>query len=111
MSLMRCDKSRGKTFDITIKDANSTVITPGANDKVRATILRSGETPVFTVTSGSPTANGSSVTKGSTNRLRIDASDLTFQPGTYTLIVDYYDNADAQEWKFVEKQTFYLEGN
>ena len=31
------------------------------------------------------------------------------EPGTYTLFVDYFDNADAAEWKNVDRQVFVLE--
>ena len=109
MTLVYAYKNRGITRDITIQDAAGNAITPGVNDKVRVSIGREGETPLLTVTSGTPTANGSSVTKGTKNRVRLDASDLNFAPGVYSLEVDYWDNADAQEWKVVELQTFFLE--
>ena len=109
MSLIYAYKERGITRDVTILDVDGETITPGDGDLVRAVIGRDGEAPVLTVTSGSPTANGSSFTKGEANRLRLDAADLDFDPGTYTLTVEYHDNADAQEWKVVEKQCFHLE--
>jgi hypothetical protein len=66
----------------------------------------------LTVTSDAATANGSSFTKNSpsagTNRLRLDASDLTFAPGAYTLFIDYYDSSDSNEWKNVERHPFVL---
>ena len=115
MTLILAYKSRGITRDITIKDVDGDAITPGATDSIRATITREGGTAVLTVTSGSATANGSSFTKNSpssgVNRLRLDASDLEFQPGVYSLYIDYYDNADAQEWKNVDRQVFCLENS
>ncbi len=109
MTLIYGYKNKGLTRDITIQDADGGTITPGINDKVRATILREGEVPVLTVTSGANTVNGSSFTKGAANRLRIDASDLTFKPGTYQLQIDYFDNADAAEWKMVSVQVLHLQ--
>jgi hypothetical protein len=110
MTLIYAYKGRGVTKDITINDGSGVVITPGTNDLVRISIGRVGEDALFSVTSGTPTGNGSSITKGATNRLRIDASDLEdMDPGTYTLFVDYFDNADAQEWKTVDRQVFVLE--
>lgn len=106
MTMILGYQNKGLTKDITILNASNVAIVPGANDLVRATIYREGETPVFTVTSGTPTANGSSFTKGATNRLRIDASDMSFRPGVYTLRIDYFDNADAAEWKEVEQQVY-----
>jgi len=95
---------------LAIKNADGETITPGSNDLVRITIGREGETAKLTVTSGTPTSNGSSVTKGASNVLRLDGGDLDFDPGTYTLKVDYFDNADSQEWKNVDRQVFVLEG-
>lgn len=113
MTMILAYKSRGKTVDITINDADGDAITPGTNDKVRAIIGREGQAAKLSITSGTNTANGSSFTKNSpsngVNRLRLDASDLEFDPGTYTLWVDYFDNADSSEWKLVEKQVFVLE--
>lgn len=110
MSLIFCYQNRGKTVDFTIDDADGNAITPGMNDKLRVIVGRLGESAQLSFTSDAATANGSSITKGETNRLRLDASDLALiDPGTYTLIVDYYDNADAQEWKTVSRQVLVLE--
>ena len=118
MTLIYAYKGRNLTRDLTIQDADGATITPGVNDLVRVTIGRSSEIAFsegtvtgskFTVTSGTPTANGSSLTAGSANRLRIDASDLQFDAGVYTLFFDYFDNADAREWKNVSRQCFVLE--
>ena len=109
MSLFFAYRGKGITKTIVIKDANGDAVTPGDSDKVRATIGREGETAVLTVTSGTDTANGSSLTKGATNYLRLDADDLSFAAGAYTLTVDFYDAADAAEWKTVSREVFYLE--
>ena len=106
-------QNRGCTRDITIQDADDAAIIPGASDEIRAIIGREGATPKLTGTSNAPTANGSTFTKNTpsdgVNRLRLDASDLDFEPGTYTLFVDYYDSADALEWKNISRQVFALE--
>ena len=111
MALFLARKSRGLTKDITISGADG-AITPGGNDKIRA-IIRGIDVDYLTVTSDAATANGSSFTKNypvdGKNRLRLDASDLTFAPGCYTIIFDYFDNADAAEWKTIDRQTFVLE--
>jgi hypothetical protein len=111
MTLIYAYQNRGITRNIVINDANGNAITPGVNDLVRATIGRDGETAKFSVTSGTPSAAGSSITAGATNVMRLDATDLgTIDPGTYTLQLDYFDMADAQEWKMIERQTMVLEG-
>jgi len=114
MTLILAYQNRGLTRDITILDTDGDTITPGANDNVRAIIGREGETAQLTITGGTATANGSSFTTNSPtsgkNRLRLDAADLALiDPGTYTLFIDYFDNADAQEWKNVDRQVFVLE--
>jgi len=110
MTMIYAYKSRGISRDITILDTDDAAITPTDSDVIRATIGRAGETAKLVVTSAGATANGSSFTKGAVNRLRLDASDLDFDPGTYSLIVDMYDASDSNEWKLVSKQTFFLEG-
>ncbi len=110
MSLILAYQNRGLTKNFTIDDAAGNPITLVAADRVRCIIGREGETPVkLSVTSGAPTANGSSVTAGATNVLRLDAGDLAFDPGTYTLFIDFFDSADSNEFKNVDRQTFRLE--
>jgi hypothetical protein len=110
MTLVLAVVGTGITRTFTIQDADGNDITPGANDLVRVTIGRQGETAKLLITSGTPTANGSSLTAGATTTLRLDASDLNFDPGTYSMLTEYFDNADAAEWKPVSRQTFFLEG-
>lgn len=118
MSLILAYQDRGLTKDLTILDGDGGVITPGANDRVRIIIGRASEIVTdgdtvtgakLTFTSGTPTANGSKITKGAANRMRLDASDLKFDRGTYSLWFDYFDNADAREWKNISRQVFQLE--
>lgn len=119
MALIHAYQNRGLTKNITIKNAAGTAITPQANDKIRVIIGREGKLGVnnadakLVVESGANTANGSSFTKNhpsdGVNQLRLDASDLAFAPGVYTMFVDYYDNADQQEFKNVDRQCFCLE--
>ena len=112
MSLILAYQNRGLAKDFTIDDGDGDAITPGANDKIRISIGRINETPKLTFDSDTATANGSSITiNEASNRLRLDASDLVdIDPGIYTLFVDYFDNADASEWKNVSRQVFVLEG-
>ena len=110
MSLVYVYRTKGYTTDITILDADGDTITPDSNDKVKAIIYRTGETAKLTVTSGTPTTNGSSITIGAVQRLRLDASDLDFEAGVYTLEILFYDYSDSREWKLVSKQILSLEG-
>ena len=122
MALIHAYQRRGLTEDIQVLDVDGAVITPGENDKVRAIIGRVGQLgsdlsgAKLVLTSGeAPTAAGSSFTKNSPSdgyhRLRLDATDLAaIAPGVWTLFIDYFDNADAQEWKNVSRQVFVLEG-
>jgi hypothetical protein len=112
MALVLAYRERNLTRDITIQDAAGETIVPGANDQVRVMIGRQGDDPQLTVASNAPTANGSTLTKATAttaNRLRLDAQDLVFSQGTYTMFIDYFDVADASEWKHVDRQIFVLE--
>lgn len=110
MTLILAYQDRGLTRDLVILDANGDTITPGTHDEVSVRIGREGEVAKLSVASNAPTANGSTLTKGVTNRLRLDATDLTsFEPGTYTMFFDFFDNADAAEWKNISRQVFHLE--
>jgi len=112
MTLIYAVKGKSETRDIIAKDVDGNAIIVGANDLIRASIGRQKQTAVFTVTSGTDTAAGSSFTKGATgtNRLRIVGADLDFQPGIYTMTIDFRDNSDGQEWKIIDRQTFGMEG-
>ncbi len=120
MALISCQKNRGKSIDITMLDGAGATITAGASDKIRVVVGWVGklgadlENAKLVVTSDAATDNGSTYTKNSPvsgkNRLRLDASDLNAIPaGLYTLFVDYYDNADGQEWKQVDRQVMMIE--
>ena len=110
MALILAFQDRGTTRDIVILDVDGNAITPGDNDRIRAIIGREGDTPLLTVVDDAPTPAGSSFTKGATNRLRLDATDLAAIPaGTYTLFLDIFDVADAREWKSISRQIFVLE--
>ncbi len=109
MTLILAYQNRRLVRDIAVQDSDGNPITPGSNDKVRVSIGREGATPIFTVTTGVQTVNGSNLTKGANNRLTIDAEDLAFDPGTYTMFVEFFDNADGAEWKNVDRQVFQLE--
>lgn len=113
MSLIHAYKNRGLTRYLTVNDAAGNPITPGVNDKLRVIIGRQGEEAKLTITSDADTENGSSLTKNSPsdgkNTLRLDASDLDFPAGVYTFELSYFDNADSQEWKNIDRQVFNLE--
>lgn len=119
MAIIRANVSKGVTKDLTITKSDATTITPGANDKIRVVIGREGRLGTnnadaqLVVSSDAATANGSSFTKGggggAKNRLRLDASDLTFTPGVYTLWFEMFDADDSDEWKLVDKQVFVLD--
>jgi len=116
MSLIHAYQNRGKTWEFQINGSDGSAVTPGDSDKVRIIIGREGQLGVdlsnaeLVVTSESSTDAGSSITTGSTNTLRLDATDLaSIEPGIYTLFVDYYDSSDGDEWKNVDRQVFSLE--
>ncbi len=120
MALIVADKNRGLTRDLQINDVDENAIIPQANDVLRIIIghvSKLGADLTFpdaelTFDSDNSTVAGSSITKNSPsnglNRMRLDAADLNFPAGTYTLMFCLFDNADAGEWKSVSRQTFVL---
>jgi len=108
MTIVYSQKSRALLRDIVMADGDNVTITPVTGDKLRLTIGRTGETAKLTITSGTLTANGSAIMLGASSRLTIFAADLTFDPGVYSFIVDFYDLTDRQ-WKTVEREVFVLE--
>lgn len=119
MSLIYAHRRRTLTKDLTILDGAGVTVVPGDNDKLRITIGREGQLETdlsgaeLTFTSDAATDNGSSITKSGgedgSHRMRLDASDLTFPAGVYTLLFDYFDNADAGTYKNISRQVFVLE--
>lgn len=122
MTIVAADQLRGKTVDITLRDADENPIVVVAADVLRAMITRrtelggTAELPtghkLLVRSDDGGTLNGSTFTKDTpavnTHRLRLDAQDLDFEHGTYTLVIDFFDNADAAEWKTVDRQVFIL---
>lgn len=110
MALIYAYQDRTIEKDFTILDADGDTVTPSESDIVRIIIGRTYEAAKLTVASNAPTDNGSTITKGAANRLRLDNADLAaIEPGTYTLFVDFFDSSDS-DWKTVERQVFHLEG-
>lgn len=117
MALILAYKNRGITKTITITNADGSTLVPSANDKIRIIIGLEGHLKSdlsgakLTVASDAPTANGSTFTKDTSagaNTLRLDNADLVFPAGIYTALIDYFDNADNEEWKTVDRQVFVL---
>lgn len=106
-------QNRNTTRDVSVLNAAGAAIVPGAADLIRAVITRQDETAELTVVSGSPTPNGSSFRKNfpseGLNRLRLDADDLGFNAGTYTIRFDLLDNADSADWKNIQRQVLVME--
>jgi len=108
-------------MDFVINDADGTIRIPGASDRIRVIIGHESKLKDDTdlsdaellVVDNAPTSNGTTFTKGTAplgkNRLRLDASDLVFPAGVYTLIFDFFNSADGNEWTNVERQVFVLE--
>lgn len=118
-SIVLAKQGRGVTRDVTLLNVVGDAVVPVTADKLRAYIGREKELGTdladapFLVVSGADTPAGSSFQKNTPqsgiNRLRIDATDLLFPDGVYTLFVDFYDSNDANEWKAVSRDVFVLE--
>lgn len=102
-------QNRGASYNVTFSDANG-AITPEAGDTIHCRIKRLDETAVLEFDSANPTTNGSSFTKGSPiNVLRLDAQDLSFNPGTYSILFELTDDSDGSDLKNVQRGVFTLE--
>jgi len=114
MSLIFGYQNRNLTKDIVIQNAAGATVEPGSSDVIRVVIGREGQTPVLSISSEANSANGSSFQKNTpstgTNRLRITAADMqAIDPGVYSLLVDFKDAGDGNEWKNVSRQVFAVE--
>lgn len=119
--VVTAQKSRGFTKDIVLFNVDGDPVVALTNDKLRAYIGHEGDLnddlsgAVFLITTDTDSAAGSYFRKNSpssgANRLRIDATDLSFDPGIYTLFVDFYDSNDANEWKTASRDVFILENS
>lgn len=105
MSLILANKKRKLIRDIVIKGADGAVVTPGANDVVRIKVGRIRQVPILDLDSASASANGSTITKGASNRVSIVQADMDLLPaGVYSFEVSLVDNADSQAIKHVDNQ-------
>lgn len=119
MSLILAYRNRGLTRHLVMLNASGNPIVPGTNDVLRIIIGHEGKLGTnfadaeLTFTSSAPTSNGSSITKSTAlpaeNIMRLDAQDLTFPTGIYTLIFEFLDVADANENKNIDRQVFSLQ--
>lgn len=81
---------QGRTcaYDITVSDSAGVAITLAAGDRVRCKIWReNATTPVLDLKSGTPTANGSSVTTANPTRLTLNQQDAVWPVGIYSIEV------------------------
>lgn len=115
MTLILANKKRKLIRDITIKDADSETVTPGANDVVRIKIGRIRQVPILDLDSAAQSANGSTVSKNTPssgiNRVSIEQADMDLlSPGIYSFEVSLVDNADSQAIKHVDNQIMVVQG-
>lgn len=120
MTLIYAYKNRTFTTDLVINDPDGIRI-PESGDRIRVIIGHESKLKDSTdlsdaelvVVDNDPTDNGSTFTKGSSplglNRLRLDNLDLRFPAGVYSLIFDFRDLSDGNDWKTVSRESFVLE--
>jgi len=105
MSLILAQKKRKLIRDIVIKDSAGDTITPGTNDVVRIKIGKVRQTPILDLDSAAASTNGSTIVKGTSNRVSIVQADMEkFSGGVYSFEVSLVDNADSQAIKHVDSQ-------
>ncbi len=120
MTLLYAYKNRTFTTDLVINDPTG-IRVPEDGDRIRVIIGHesrlndSGDLSdaELVVVDNAATDNGSTFVKGTSplgqNRLRLDNLDLTFPAGVYSLIFDFRDLSDGNDWKNVSRQIFCLE--
>tara|TARA_R100000329_G_scaffold24256_1_gene22947 strand:+ start:3781 stop:4176 length:396 start_codon:yes stop_codon:yes gene_type:complete len=103
ISLAAVGRGLTKNFDFEMYDACELIIIPQVGDLARCTFTGAGtSTAWLTVTEGTPTSNGSTITHlgAGRYRLRLDGADSNLaQTGVYSIHFDFYDLADGADWK------------
>jgi hypothetical protein len=99
MTLILAQKNRKLVRDVSIEDADGNTITVVANDSIQLNIGRSGKAPLLSVSSSTPTANGSQIelnhTPG-THRVSITDADMNLlEPGVYSFELALVDSTDG----------------
>lgn len=95
-------------YDITLTDANGDDIVLSGGDKIRAKIWREDDTPLLDLVSGTPTANGSSVSATNPTRLNLHQDDVQFTPGIYSIEVAIVDASESSAIKHADTGVFVL---
>src|SRR5688572_25675349 len=84
-------RRRRCVFDGRITEVDgTTLIVLVAGDVVRLKVGRPGEAPLLDLDSLGTTANGSGCSFANPSRITIDANDLDFRPGIYTMELALY---------------------
>lgn len=120
MTLIYAYKNRTFTTKFVINDPTG-IRFPEDDDRIRVIIGHESRLKDSTdlsdaelvVVDNDPTDNGSTFTKGTSplgeNQLRLDNLDLTFPAGVYSIIFDFRDASDGNDWKNVSREVFCLE--
>lgn len=104
-------RNRNRQFTVTIYDADGAIVPVTSSDIVYLKIGRNEESPVFELSSGADSSNGSSMTAANPTVIEIKKEDLatsTFYAGVYDLEVGFMDNSDNDDLKHAQKGTFIL---
>lgn len=88
-------KSRTCAYDITVTDSDGDAVTLAGGDKVRLKLWREDDSPLLDLVSGTPSANGSSVTAANPTRFTLHQDDATWTPGIYSIEVAIIDAGDG----------------
>lgn len=93
---MTAYRRRTGVFDITITEADGSLVELVAGDKIRVKIGRSGAVPLLDLSSDAPSANGSTLTAANPTRLYLTGDDATAYPGVYDAEVSVVDASDGK---------------
>jgi len=88
-------QTRTCAYDITITDAGGDAVVLSGGDKVRLKIWREDDAPLLDLVSGTPSANGSSVTAANPTRFTLNQADADWTVGIYSIEVAIIDASDT----------------
>lgn len=100
---------RSGEYDITISDADGTTVPLYSGDQVRLKIYRESDCKLMLdLISGTPTSNGSSLTRANPTRFKVDQDDVDWTPAIYEIEVLLVDASDADRTKHADMGVFVL---
>ena len=102
-------KSRTCEYDITISDANGDAVELFSGDVVRVKIWRDTDGRLLLdLVSGTPSDEGSSLTRANPTRFKLAQGDADWTVGAYSIEATIVDNSDDDKIRHADNGVFVL---